>query len=107
MLNILALSSSGSVASAALLSGGSVLREIVCELGRTHSETLVPAVEQILRESGAEIFDMGAFAVDVGPGSFTGVRIGVCFANALAAAAKKPVVGIDSLTAHYKSLAGF
>lgn len=101
MLHILALSSSGNTASAALLTDGAVADEIVCESGRTHSETLMPAAERLLNRNGLAARDMDVFAVDTGPGSFTGVRIGVCCVNALAAALMKPVIAVDSLTAHF------
>jgi tRNA threonylcarbamoyladenosine biosynthesis protein TsaB len=105
MLHILALCSSGNIASVSLLTDGTAVDEIVCETGKTHSETLMPAVERILGKRGMTVRDIDAFAVDIGPGSFTGVRIGVCLVNALAAALNKPVIAVDSLTAHYRDLA--
>jgi tRNA threonylcarbamoyladenosine biosynthesis protein TsaB len=104
MVHILALCSSGNTASVSLLRDGTVTDEIICETGRTHSETLMPAAERILGKLGMTVRDIDALAVDIGPGSFTGVRIGVCFANALAAALNKPVITADSLTAHYRDL---
>ncbi|HEX2041146.1 MAG TPA: tRNA (adenosine(37)-N6)-threonylcarbamoyltransferase complex dimerization subunit type 1 TsaB [Acidimicrobiales bacterium] len=65
--------------------------------GRRHVETLVPAVAFVCREAQVEIGEIGAVAVDIGPGLFTGLRVGVAAAKALAQALRVPAVGVSSL----------
>ena len=99
-MNILALSTSGRAASAALIRDGISLTRAVCDNGHTHSETIMPLVDSLFASNAPFSFgETDAFAADIGPGSFTGVRIGVCIANAFAAATGKPVVGIGALEA--------
>lgn len=93
----LALSTSGPVASTAIVKDGEVVSFCENKNGLTHSETIMPLCEEALRQQGLSPEDIDAFCVDIGPGSFTGVRIGVCAANAMAAAFNKPVVGVSSL----------
>lgn len=99
---ILAMETTARVASVALLSCGAVLHECECDPDHKHAETILPAVEELLRLCGMSLNEVDAFAVDVGPGSFTGVRIGVCTANAFAFACGKPVIAVDSLRALYQ-----
>ena len=66
---------------------------------RTHSELLMPMIDKVLADAGVDVADIDVFAVVNGPGSFTGVRIGVCAAKALAQATGKPVAEISSLHA--------
>ena len=65
--------------------------------GRRHAETLTPAIETVCREAGVELPQLGAVAVDVGPGLFTGLRVGVATARALAYALRIPVIGVSCL----------
>lgn len=104
-MQLLAISTSGPVATAALLCEGAVL-DVRAGAGGAHSETLLPAVDALLDAQGLSIADIDLFAADVGPGSFTGVRIGVSTANAMAAARSKPVIGISSLEALAYGLPG-
>ena len=94
---MLCLSTSGPVASAALIKDGEIIS--IQRGGRelTHSQTIMSLAEQAMLSCGYSPADMDAFAVDAGPGSFTGVRIGVCAVNAMAAAFDKPVVQVSSL----------
>lgn len=94
---MLCLSTSGPVASAALIKDGEVISIQRGGRGLTHSQTIMSLGEQALLACGYTPADMDAFAVDAGPGSFTGVRIGVCAVNAMAAAFDKPVVSVSSL----------
>lgn len=105
-MKLLALSTSGPSASAALLENGKIIGFCEADHGPAHSETILPLAEALLRENGFSTVDMDAFAVDVGPGSFTGVRIGVSIANALGFAANKPVIPVNSLTALYYNALG-
>ncbi len=97
-MNILALETTDRVASAALLTENDC-REIRIESPLRHEETVMPAVDQLLSEAGLAPADLTALAVDVGPGSFTGVRIGVCHGNAMALALGLPVVSVNALEA--------
>lgn len=105
-MKLLALSSSGPLPSAALFADGALVYEALGQGGKTHSETLMPLVEQALSAAGLAPDQADVFAVDIGPGSFTGVRIGVCAANAMAMAKERPVVGISSLRALLHGLKG-
>lgn len=103
-MKFLALSTSGPGASVALYSKDSLNRVWFGATGLAHSETLFVTIDEALCEAKMQIQEFDAFAVDVGPGSFTGVRIGVSAANALAFACNRPVIAIDSLTALYYNL---
>ena len=94
---MLCLSTSGPIASAALIKDGKVISIQRGGRGLTHSQTIMSLAEQAMAACGYSPADMDAFAVDAGPGSFTGVRIGVCAVNAMAAAFHKPVVSVSSL----------
>ncbi len=65
--------------------------------GRRHAETLAPAIEYLCRQSGVALREVGAVAVDIGPGLFTGLRVGVATGKALATALRIPMVGLTSL----------
>ncbi len=104
---LLAVSTSGTTASAALMKDGVPLAMLKNESGLTHSETVMPLCANLLEQFSLTARDVDAFAVDVGPGSFTGVRIGVCAINAMAAASGRPVAGVCSLDALYESAKEF
>lgn len=95
-MKLLAFETTDTVASVALFLDGEVF-ETVIGTDRRHAESVLPAAEELLSQHGLSTADMDAFAADVGPGSFTGVRIGVCMANALGAAHHKPVIAVDAL----------
>ena len=97
-MNILALETTDRVASVALLTDSSCLEKRI-ESPLRHEETVMPAVDELLAEAGLAPADLTAIAVDVGPGSFTGVRIGVCHGNAMALALNLPVVSVNALAA--------
>lgn len=105
-MTILSLETSAAVASVALLRDGKVLAEAACDASKKHAETVLPAIDALLRGAGCAMAGMDAFAVDVGPGSFTGVRIGVCLANGFALAMAKPVIPVDALRALYEPYRG-
>ena len=65
--------------------------------GRRHAETLVPAIEFTLRQADIELDEIGVVAVDVGPGLFTGMRVGLASGKAIAQALRIPMIGISSL----------
>jgi tRNA threonylcarbamoyladenosine biosynthesis protein TsaB len=101
---ILGIETSGPTASVAILRDGELLAEHILHHTRTHSEAVMPMLERLMEELDLIPADIGAIAVNCGPGSFTGVRIGVCTANAMGAALHIPVIGVDSLRALYKNV---
>ncbi len=74
-----------------------VLGAIHSARGRRHAETLTPAIEFLCRQSRVELSDIGAIAVDLGPGMFTGLRVGVAAGKALSHARRLPMIGVTSL----------
>ena len=98
-MNILALDTSGPVAGVAILKSGEAAYEAIAVNRFTHSVSLMPMVEEGFVHTGLSIQDIGLFAVTVGPGSFTGVRIGVSTLKGMAHGVGKPCVGINALEA--------
>ena len=98
-MRILAVDTSAEEASAACLEDGVVLSSAEADSSRRHAETVLPMIGSALRQAGWTLEDVDAFAVDIGPGSFTGVRIGVSVINAIAFVQEKPVLGVSSLKA--------
>ena len=96
---ILALESSAKAASVALLNDEEVLAQYSQCCGLTHSCTLLPMVEDVLKNTGKTMKDVELFAVSHGPGSFTGIRIGVSTLKGLAWASDKPCTGVSTLEA--------
>ncbi len=96
---ILAMDTSGPSLSVALMRDGLALFECVRRSGLTHSESLMPMVDEALRAGKLSMADVDLVAVVKGPGSFTGVRIGVSSAIGLSQALNKPCVGINALEA--------
>lgn len=74
-----------------------VLGQIEVARGRRHAEILTPAIEFLCRQTDVEISEFGAIAVDIGPGLFTGMRVGLAAAKAMAQALRVPMIGISSL----------
>jgi len=103
----LAIDTSGPAASAAVWADGTILAEMNLNVGLTHSETIMPAVDSVLRAAGCTCDQIDVFASVAGPGSFTGVRIGVCAVKGLAHAVGKPCVCIDALEALAMNARGF
>lgn len=104
-MKILALETSAKAVSAAVTEDGKLLCSGYQDTGLTHSRTLMPIVEHILQNTGMTIQDMDAIAVAVGPGSFTGIRIGVAAAKGLAQAAQKPTLAVSTLEAMAQNVA--
>lgn len=98
-MRILAMDTSAKVCSVAVLEDGVLRSEQSTNRNLTHSEMLMPMVEAALDASGLAIKDMDLFAVAKGPGSFTGLRIGVSTVKALGHACGKPVCGVMTLDA--------
>lgn len=105
-MKILGIDTSGSALSVAVTDGARLLAEYWIERGLTHSQQLMPAVDRVLGELQMTPRDMDAFACAKGPGSFTGLRIGVATVKALAFATQKPAVGVNTLEALCYPVAG-
>ena len=106
-MNILAIDTSGPVAGCAVMVNGRVVHSIALNHGLTHSESVMPAVDEAMSGSGLTCEDIDVFAAVAGPGSFTGVRIGVCAAQGFAHAVNKPCVAIHALEALAMNFYGF
>ena len=105
-MKILALETSAKAVSAAVSENGRILAAGYQDTGLTHSRTLMPIVEHILKNTDLKLSDMDAIAVAVGPGSFTGIRIGVSAAKGLAFSVDKPAaVGVSTLAAMARNVA--
>lgn len=95
----LALESSAKAASVALCDGERLIAQTTQNCGQTHSVTLLPMAEALLKNAGYDLKDVELFAVAHGPGSFTGIRIGVSAVKGLAWGCEKPAVGVSTLEA--------
>ena len=104
-MKILALETSAKAVSAAVTENGKVLCSGYQDTGLTHSRTLMPIVEHILKNTGMTMAQIDAVAVAAGPGSFTGIRIGVSAAKGLAFAMEKPAIAVSALAAMARNVA--
>ncbi len=96
-MKILALDSSGLVASVALMEDDNLIAEYTVQYKKTHSQTLLPMLEEIARMVELDLSSVDAIAVAAGPGSFTGLRIGSATAKGLAFALHKPIVPVPTV----------
>lgn len=96
---LLALDTATEGCSAAVVAGEAVLARRFERLQRGHAERLMPMVEAVMTEAGLDYRALGAIATTVGPGSFTGVRVGLAAARGLALAAALPLIGVTTLEA--------
>lgn len=97
MALILSVDTSATPVSCALLQDGRVLASYYSHSGQTHSQTLMPMIEHVLHLSGLTVSQLDAVAVNVGPGSFTGVRIGVSSVKGLAFSDNIPCIAVSTL----------
>ncbi len=98
-MRILAIDSSGLVASAAILADGVLIAEYTVNYKKTHSQTLLPMIDELVRMTELPLDELDAVAVAEGPGSFTGLRIGSATAKGLGLALGKPLIGIPTVDA--------
>jgi len=98
-IKILAIESSAKAVSAAVCEDGKIIAQSYQNSGLTHSRTLLPIIEDMLKNSEIKLLDIALIAVAKGPGSFTGIRIGVAAAKGLSWAAQIPAVGVSTLEA--------
>ena len=106
-MKILAISTSSINASVALLDDDKLIQELNISDQKTHSEKLMPLVQKLFETTGYTLDDIDLIACDIGPGSFTGIRIGVATVKALAEVKNIPVVGISSLEGLAYNVSGF
>ena len=96
---ILALDSTAQVGSVALCEDEKLIAEYTINTGHTHSETLLPMVESVLKIAGYTVDDVDLFVCTAGPGSFTGVRIGAATVKGIAFGKNQPCIGVSTLEA--------
>ncbi len=106
MPTILAVDTSATPVSCAIMQDDRLLAAYYAHTKSTHSQTLMPMVEQALRINGLTMQDIDALAVNNGPGSFTGVRIGVSAVKGLAFADRKPCIEVSTLAGMAESFRG-
>jgi len=96
---ILAFDTSSKTAAVAILQDDTILYDVIINAGFHHSEVLMPAIDQACRQSKIKIQDIDLFACTLGPGSFTGLRIGTSTLKGFLSATGKPAAGVSSLAA--------
>lgn len=96
-MKILAIDTSSKICSVAILENEEIIDEINLDNGRTHSENLMPMIAEILAKNNLKLENIDLISCSIGPGSFTGIRIGVASVKAMAEVNQIPVVGVTSL----------
>lgn len=104
-MKILAVDSSSAPASVAVVDNGTIIGEFTININKTHSEKLLPMIDVLLDTVGLKASDMDAFAISRGPGSFTGLRIGMSAVKLMAEVSQKPLIAVDTLEALAKNCA--
>lgn len=105
-MKILGFDTAAKTASVALTEDGKLVSEFYLDSGFTHSETVLPMAKAVLEAARLSPADIDLFAVNVGPGSFTGLRIGIAAVKALAMSLQKPCAGVSTLEALAENLVG-
>ena len=105
MALILAVDTSAKPVSCALAEEGRVIASFYANTGLTHSQTLMPMIERLLNVAGKMVSDLDAVAVNAGPGSFTGVRIGVSAVKGLAFTGGLPCISVSTLESMAENVA--
>lgn len=106
-MKLLAVDTSGPVCGVAILTEDGIRHECAVMNHKTHSVNLLPMIDNAFQSTGLTIQDMDRLAVVVGPGSFTGVRLGVSTVKGLAHGAGKPCVAVNALEAMAAGISGF
>lgn len=96
---VLGVNTVADVCEAALVDGARVVAHVSEPMTQGHDARLAPVVDQVMRAAGVQFVELDRVAVIVGPGSFTGVRVGVAFARALGMTLSAPTIGVSSLEA--------
>src|SRR3989339_1696093 len=94
---LLFIETSTEVCSVALSKGSELVREVVVKEPKAHARLIAPMIESVLKESGIDISGTDAVVVSEGPGSYTGLRVGVSIAKGLCYGANKPLISVSSL----------
>lgn len=105
-MKVIGIDSSGLVASVAIVEDSKLVAEYTINNKKTHSQTLLPMLEEIVKMSGLDLQETDAIAIAAGPGSFTGLRIGSATAKGLGLALKKPIVPVSTVDALAYNLYG-
>jgi tRNA threonylcarbamoyladenosine biosynthesis protein TsaB len=98
-VRVLGIETATWTASVGVIDGGQALAERTRRAAGSHAVSLIPLIDEVLAAAGTPLSAIHLIAVSIGPGSFTGLRIGLSIAKGLALAASKPVVGVPTLTA--------
>ena len=101
---LLAIDSSALVASIAIMSDDTILGEYTTNFKKTHSQTLLPMMNEVVQMTGIALEDLDAIVISGGPGSFTGLRIGAATAKGLGLALNKPLVNVPTVDAIYMEM---
>ena len=96
-MKILCINTSSKLCSVAILENTTLINKLELDNGLTHSETLMPLIKELLEKSNLSLKDINLLVSDIGPGSFTGIRIGVATCKAFSDSMNIPCVGISSL----------
>ena len=105
-MRILAIDSSGLVATVALLEDSSMIAEYTMNYKKTHSQTLLHMIDEIIQQTDFDKNSIDAIAVAAGPGSFTGLRIGCATAKGLGLALEKPIIPVPTVDGLAYNMAG-
>ena len=105
-MTVLGIDTSSAFASAALVKNGTLAASFTLNAGHTHSETILPMIKNVLGASSVTVDEISLVACTTGPGSFTGVRIGVSSAKGLCEPRRIPCVGVSALEAAAYTAAG-
>ena len=96
-MKILSIETAGNICAVAVTEDDKLIKEEILNDGNTHSVKLMPLLDKLLSEADTKISDIDLFACDIGPGSFTGIRIGVSTIKAFMDVTNKKALGISSL----------
>lgn len=96
-MKLLSIDTSSDVCSVALLEDDKLIKQIDKTDSKTHSENLMPLIDLLFKETNYSLSDIEAIACSIGPGSFTGIRIGIASVKAMAEVLQIPVIGVTSL----------
>ncbi|HTH95980.1 MAG TPA: tRNA (adenosine(37)-N6)-threonylcarbamoyltransferase complex dimerization subunit type 1 TsaB [Stellaceae bacterium] len=101
---VLAFDCSGASCSAAVLSEGDILAHRFAAMARGQAEALVPMIGEVMAQAGLSFVSLDAIVTTVGPGSFTGIRLGLAAAQGLALASSRPILAVSAFEAHLAGL---
>lgn len=96
-MRILSITTSSNICSTAILEDNVILKQLNIANAKTHSENLMPLVKQILSDTKLDLSDIDYLACDIGPGSFTGIRIGISSIKSISEITNLPICAVSSL----------